>query len=66
MNYFLHQQKRKEARTNIPPGLPDLMADIARRVLEKQPENGEIYKFIADYLGVLLETREKAKGILIT
>ncbi|XP_037923749.1 uncharacterized protein LOC119659622 isoform X2 [Hermetia illucens] len=61
MNYFLHQQKRKEARTNIPPGLPDLMADIARRVLEKQPENGEIYKFIADYLGALLETREKAK-----
>ncbi|CAD0202363.1 unnamed protein product [Chrysodeixis includens] len=40
----------------MPDGLKELMSDITREVLRFQPDN--LYKFIADYLSVLLVTRE--------
>ncbi|XP_072938406.1 uncharacterized protein [Epargyreus clarus] len=44
----------------IPEGLKELMSDISREVLREQPP--KIYDFIANYLSVLLITREH--GIL--
>ncbi|CAH0399330.1 unnamed protein product [Chilo suppressalis] len=41
---------------SIPEGLKELMCDISREVLREQPEN--IFDFIANYLSVLLITRE--------
>ncbi|XP_063368224.1 uncharacterized protein LOC134656598 [Cydia amplana] len=40
----------------IPEGLKELMADITREVLRAQPE--KIFDFIANYLSVLIITRE--------
>ncbi|XP_049871767.1 uncharacterized protein LOC126370785 [Pectinophora gossypiella] len=45
---------------SIPEGLRELMADISREVLREQPR--KIFDFIANYLSVLLVTREH--GIL--
>ncbi|KAI4498481.1 hypothetical protein M0802_006416 [Mischocyttarus mexicanus] len=43
----------------VPEGLRELCTDITREVLRSQPT--EIYSFIADYMDVLLITRENAK-----
>ncbi|KAK2583974.1 hypothetical protein KPH14_006436 [Odynerus spinipes] len=43
----------------VPDGLRELCTDITREVLRSQP--AEIYHFIADYIDVLLITRENAK-----
>ncbi|KAL0821334.1 hypothetical protein ABMA28_005924 [Loxostege sticticalis] len=45
---------------HIPEGLKELMCDISREVLREQPK--QIFDFIANYLSVLLITREH--GIL--
>ncbi|KAL2742434.1 sperm surface protein Sp17-like [Vespula maculifrons] len=43
----------------VPEGLRELCTDITREVLRSQPR--EMYSFIADYIDVLLITRENAK-----
>ncbi|XP_031763115.2 uncharacterized protein LOC113522680 [Galleria mellonella] len=45
---------------SVPEGLKELMSDITREVLREQPE--KIFDFIANYLSVLILTREH--GIL--
>ncbi|CAF4829114.1 unnamed protein product [Pieris macdunnoughi] len=40
---------------SLPEGLEELMSDITREVLRAQPQN--VYSFIANYLGALLEVR---------
>ncbi|KAF7399755.1 hypothetical protein HZH68_008347 [Vespula germanica] len=43
----------------VPEGLRELCTDITREVLRSQPK--EMYSFIADYIDLLLITRENAK-----
>ncbi|KAF7396725.1 hypothetical protein HZH66_007587 [Vespula vulgaris] len=43
----------------VPEGLRELCTDITREVLRSQPR--EMYSFIADYIDLLLITRENAK-----
>lgn len=47
----------------MPQGLQEIMADISREVLRRQPMDFCIYKFIADYLNGMLQTREEAFGM---
>ncbi|XP_026326248.1 uncharacterized protein LOC113234941 [Hyposmocoma kahamanoa] len=59
MNELLQQHGCSNVFT-VPEGLRELMSDISREVLRAQPTR--IYDFIANYLSVLLITREH--GIL--
>ncbi|XP_026741337.1 uncharacterized protein LOC113503512 [Trichoplusia ni] len=56
MDDMIAPQIRDNCKLALPDGLKELMNDITREVLRYQPDN--LYKFIADYLSVLLVTRE--------
>lgn len=49
----------------MPQGLQEIMADISREVLRRQPIDVCIYKLIADYLNAMLKTREEAFGTFL-
>ncbi|XP_069360466.1 sperm surface protein Sp17-like [Maniola hyperantus] len=56
MDDLLKSQIHENCKLALPGGLKDLMSDISREVLRAQPQN--LYQFIANYLGALLEARE--------
>ncbi|XP_045775898.1 uncharacterized protein LOC123874528 isoform X4 [Maniola jurtina] len=56
MDGLLKSQIHENCKLALPEGLKDLMSDISREVLRAQPQN--LYQFITNYLGALLEARE--------
>ncbi|CAG9791091.1 unnamed protein product [Diatraea saccharalis] len=56
MEDLLQKQIHDSFKLALPEGLKELMSDISREVLRAQPTN--IYDFIANYLSVLLISRE--------
>ncbi|XP_055905574.1 uncharacterized protein LOC129941054 [Eupeodes corollae] len=61
MNFLLHRQKSRNHVLQMPEGLQELMGDISREVLRCQPSIDCTYKFIADYLQAMVNTRDKCK-----
>uniref|UniRef100_A0A182YHQ3 RIIa domain-containing protein n=1 Tax=Anopheles stephensi TaxID=30069 RepID=A0A182YHQ3_ANOST len=59
MNYLLHRQRSPGAVIPIPEELEELMGEISREVLRKQPPN--VIHFLADYLEEKLARRENAR-----
>lgn len=60
MNFLLHKYNTESQPVQVPNGLKELMSDIGREVLRKQPT--EIYSFVADYLESLLVVREESQS----
>ena len=65
MDFLLHRQKFRGHILKMPQGLQEIMADISREVLRRQPQDVCIYKFIADYLNSMLQTREETFGMIL-
>lgn len=64
MDFLLHRQKFRGHVMKMPQGLQEIMADISREVLRRQPVDICTYKFIADYLNAMLKCREEAFGMI--
>uniref|UniRef100_A0A182SS76 RIIa domain-containing protein n=1 Tax=Anopheles maculatus TaxID=74869 RepID=A0A182SS76_9DIPT len=59
MNYLLHRQRSPGAVIPIPEELEELMSEISREVLRKQPP--DVIHFLADYLEEKLARRENRR-----
>jgi hypothetical protein len=57
MSVVLQRTKYGQKTVRVPQGLKELMSDISREVIRKQPDDME--EFIANYLENVLKTREK-------